>query len=58
MRSSHSYPPGIGNIAIGYGTDLSGGCGNPGHCPKISDINSNSINLSTKGLGNFRVGFV
>ena len=45
--SSYSDPPGIGNIAVGYGTDLSGGCGNPGHCPEIPDINMGSINSST-----------
>lgn len=45
--SSYSNPPGIGNIAIGYGTDLSGGCGDPPNCPSISDIKSDSINSST-----------
>lgn len=45
--SSYSNPPGIGNIAIGYGTDLSGGCGNPGHCPEIPDINMGSVNSLT-----------
>lgn len=45
--SSYSDPPGIGSIAIGYGTDLSGGCGNPPNCPNIPDIKSDSINPST-----------
>lgn len=45
--SSYSDQPGIGNIAIGYGTDLSGGCGNPPNCPNIPDIKSDSINQST-----------
>lgn len=44
--STYVNPPGIGNIAIGYGTDLSGGCGNPGHCPEIPDINMSSVNSS------------
>lgn len=38
---------GIGTISIGYGTDYSGGCGEPPHCPNIPDIRSDSINSST-----------
>lgn len=45
--SSYSDPPGIGNIAISYGTDVSGGCGEPPDCPNIPDIKNDSINSST-----------
>ncbi len=45
--SSYSDPPGIGNIAVGYGTDLSGGCGDPPNCPNIPSIKSDSISPLT-----------
>jgi len=37
----------VGSIAVGYGTDLSGGCGNPPNCPSIPKIDKESVKPST-----------